>query len=163
MTRRNFSFTDDRKRRAEEIRSHYPTARSVLLPMLWLVHDQEGWIPDGAVDYLGAELGMSPAEVREVVSFYSMFRTSPGALHEIRFCTGICCKLRDSERMRDYVRKRLGIGMDEVSEDGRFLMIASDCLGLCDKAPAMMIGDERYEDLTEERVDGILRKLGAKF
>jgi len=157
-----FCFTDERRREAERILGRYPTPRSAVLPMLWLVQQQEGWVTEEACRHVSELIGVSRAEVREVASFYSMFETEPPALYHIRVCKSLCCGLVGSDAILDRVKHVLGICAGEKSADGRFRLSAVECLGMCGKAPSMMIGDECFEDLTVEKVDEILARLGAR-
>jgi len=163
MTGHSFSFTDDRRRKAREMLSRYPTARAAILPMLWLVQEQEGWVSPEAAAHVAEMLGVRAGDVHEVMSFYTMFKRRPQALVRIELCSGICCRLRGSDKMLEHVKSRLGVGEGGTTDDGRFHLSTKQCLGLCGTAPSMMIGDECYEDLTAERVDEILLGLGAKF
>lgn len=163
MAERRFSFTDDRKRRAGEILGRYPTARAAILPMLWLVQEQEGWVPPEAAAHVACELGVRTGEVHEVMSFYTMFKRRPQALIRMELCRGICCRMKGAEEIVERVKERLGVEEGCTTDDGRFHLSTSQCLGLCGTAPSMMVGDVCYEDLTVEMVDGILRDLGAKF
>jgi NADH-quinone oxidoreductase subunit E len=163
MTGRNFRFTDDRKKRAMDILERYPTARAAVLPMLWLVQEQEGWVPTEAVATVADTIGVRAGEVHEVMSFYTMFKRRPLALYRIELCRGLCCGMRDADDILEHVKARLGVEEGCATEDGRFHLSTSQCLGMCGTAPSMMVGDECYEELTVEKVDEILRNLGAKF
>jgi NADH-quinone oxidoreductase subunit E len=160
---KKFSFTDERKRRVREILKGYPTARAAILPMLWLVQEQEGWVPPEATSHVAETLGIRAGEICEVMSFYTMFKQKPQAIHRIELCRGICCRMRGADEILEHVKLRLGIDEGGTTDDGRFHLSTAQCLGLCDTAPSMMIGDECYEELTTERVDEILMGLGAKF
>jgi NADH-quinone oxidoreductase subunit E len=163
MIERRFSFTDDRKKRAREILERYPTARAAVLPMLWLVQEQEGWVPPEAVATVADSIGVRAGEVHAVMSFYTMFKREPQALHRIELCRGLCCGMRGAADILEHVKARLGIDDGCATEDGRFYLSTSQCLGMCGTAPSMMVGDDCYEELTPDRVDEILRGLGAKF
>lgn len=158
-----FQFTDDRKREAQRILERYPTTRSAMLPLLWLVVDQEGYVPDDAIGHVAGMLGVADAEVAEVASFYAMFERSPQPVHHIRVCSGLCCRMKGADRMIEHLELRLGRGASSCSGEGRFRIQAVECLGLCDKSPSMIVGDEPFGDLTTEKVDEILLNLGAKF
>ncbi len=157
-----FQFTEERRREAERILGRYPTPLSAILPMLWLVQEQEGWVPEDACRHISELIGISRAEVREVASFYSMFEKEPPALHHIRICQSLCCGLKRSDAIMDHLKVKLGIGAGEKSADGRFRLSAVECLGMCGKAPSMMIGDECFEELTVEKVDEVLARLGVR-
>lgn len=163
MTGRIFSFTAERKREAQRVLARCAEPREALLPLLWLVQEQEGFVPADAERFVADALGISRAEVHEAVSFSARFRDAPGALHTIRLCTGLCCHMKGARGILRHIEGRLGVSAGGTTEEGRFGLATADCLGACDGAPAMMVDERRYEGVTVEQVDELLRELGAKF
>ncbi len=159
MRNKSFKFSLERAKRAEKVLSLYPTNRAAILPLLWLVQEQEGWIPPEAAALVADMAGISPAEVHEAVSFYAMFNAEPLAIHHIQVCTGLCCRMRGADKIKDHISSRLGIEEGRATQDQRFFLSTARCLGSCGTAPMMRIGDEYYEDLDEEKADGILDGL----
>ncbi|MBI4352917.1 MAG: NAD(P)H-dependent oxidoreductase subunit E, partial [Candidatus Omnitrophica bacterium] len=98
--------------------------------------------------------------VHEVVTFYSMYRQKPVGKRHIRFCTTTSCMLMGSEKILDYLKKKLGIGNGEVTPDGEFSLEEAECLCACESAPMMQIDGKYAGPLTEEKVDQILRENG---
>lgn len=153
-----FTLTSERKRKAEEILSAYPEKRAALLPILWLVQEQEGWVPPSAAGAVAELAGVTEAEVMEVASFYTMFMRRPVGRNHIQVCAGVCCRLRGSDWLLGYLKEKLGVGVNETTPDGEFHLSTVECLGSCGTAPMMQVGDDYYENLDAARVDEILIK-----
>ncbi|MDO8494063.1 MAG: NAD(P)H-dependent oxidoreductase subunit E, partial [Deltaproteobacteria bacterium] len=94
----DFKFSEENKKKFDETLKRYPEKRAALLPTLWLVQGQEGWISPEAMETIGGLLDLSPAHVYEVVTFYTMFNRKPIGRHHIQVCNSVCCWLRDSEK-----------------------------------------------------------------
>jgi NADH-quinone oxidoreductase subunit E len=118
-----------------------------------------GWLTREAMDAVAAYLDMPEIAVYEVASFYSMYDLEPVGRHKICVCTNVPCMVNDSDRIVDHLQKRLGIGVGETTQDGRFTLKEVECLGACGGAPMMQIGKKYYENLTPEIVDSILDGL----
>lgn len=167
-----FTLTSERKRKAEELLSAYPEKRAALLPILWLVQEQEGWVPPSAAGVVAELAGVAEAEVMEVASFYTMFirkpacaakaataRLRPIGRNHIQVCAGVCCRLRGSDWLLGYLKEKLGVGVNETTQDGEFHLSTVECLGSCGTAPMMQVGDDYYENLNAAMVDEILAAL----
>lgn len=152
-----FSLTTERKKDVEVILKRYPTKRSALLPVLWLVQEQEGYVPDGAVAYVAELLELKDVEVWGVVTFYTMFQRKPIGKHHVRVCTNMCCRLRGADMVLEHLKKKLGVDAGQTTPDGKFHLSTVECLGSCGTAPMMQIDNDYYEDLTERKIDDILR------
>jgi NADH-quinone oxidoreductase subunit E len=155
----DFKFTPERQRRAEELVALYPEKRAALLPILWLVEEQEGWVAPSAMRAAAALVEITEAEAAEVVSFYTLFDRRPVGRNHIQVCAGVCCKLRGADWLISYLKDKLGIAAGETTPDGKFTLSTVECLGSCGTAPMMQIGDDYYENLDAEKVDGILKAL----
>lgn len=155
----SFVFTPELQKQAEELVACYPKKRAALLPLLWLVQEQEGWVPEAARPVVAAMTGVTEAEVAEVVSFYTMFCSQPRGRHHIQICDGICCRLRGSAWLVELLCKKLNIEVGQTTADSVFHLSTVECLGSCGTAPMMQIGDDYYEDLDEAKVDEILTTL----
>lgn len=154
-----FSFTRDKKDEADVILKRYPTKRAALLPILWLIQDEEGQVSREAMEYAASYLDLSPSEVMGAVSFYTMFERRPIGRHHIQVCTNLCCKLRGADWLLDYIKKKLGIDVGETTKDGNFHLSTVECLGSCGTAPMMQIDKDYYENLNAEKVDKIISDL----
>ncbi len=138
----------------------YPDSRSALLPALYVAQEEVGWIPPEAMVEIAGVMGLAPAYVGEVASFYTMFHKEPVGRHVIQMCTGVSCKLRGAEELAKHVQERLGISFGETTPDGSVtLEEPSGCLGACGYGPVMSIDGRYFERLTKERVDEILDML----
>jgi len=142
----------------KEILSRYPDKRSAMLPLLWEVQNENGWITPEGVEEVARLTETTLAEVWEVVSFYTMFRREPIGKHLISLCNNLSCSLNNSEMLLDYLCGKLGIDEGETTPDGLFTLETVECLGACSWAPVMMINETLYTHLTKEKIDGILEK-----
>ena len=158
-----FLLTKDREAKIPGILSKYPTQRAAILPLLWLVQEQEGWISEPAMEYVGQKLSLTPGDVKEVVSFYTMFQQKPIGKHHIQICNNLCCRLRSADWLVDYVKEKIGCNVGETSADGCFHLSTVECLASCGTAPMMQIGNDYYEHLTAEKVDHIFVNIYKSF
>ena len=137
----------------------YPHAPSALLAVLHLIQAERGYIADEDMEYAAAKVGVPAAAVAGVVSFYTMFRRKPVGRHHLQVCRTLSCQLRGCRRILDHLKGRLGIGEGGVTADGRFSLVTVECLGSCGTAPVIQVNDDYHEDLTLERLDGLLDSL----
>ena len=152
-------MTPQTKSAIEQLATRYPLKRAALLPALWLVQDEEGWVSPEAAEEIGRVLALSAAEVGEAMSFYTMFARRPRGKHHIQVCIGICCKLKGGDEILEYLTRKLGVKVGRTTKDEAFHLSTVECLGSCGTAPMMQIDNEYYEDLTREKVDEILKSL----
>ncbi len=151
-------FTEGLRARVEEICARYPNRRTALLPVLHLVQRERGFVgPDDEATVAGL-CGLRPVEVREVLTFYTMFRREPAGRHLIQVCTNLSCTIRGGVRILDHLRRTLGIEPGRTTPDGRFSLVEVECLGACDKGPCLMVGEKLHEGLTIQAVDKLLRE-----
>ena len=129
--------------------------RGASLEALRIVQKYRGWVSDEIHD-TAEILDMTSAELDAVATFYSLIFRKPVGKHVILVCDTVSCWVAGYEKILERLTRRLGIGMNETSADGQFTLLAVACLGVCDRAPAMMIDEELYTDLTPEKVDEIL-------
>ena len=141
------------------IAATYPEPAAALLPVLHRVQQAEGYLPDSALEEVADLLGLPPARVLGVVSFYPAFRTQKPGRHLIQVCTTLSCCLIGSGEVRDCLQARLGIEVGETTADGRFTLEAVGCLASCATAPVMMVDGELYQSLTRERIEQIVERL----
>jgi NADH-quinone oxidoreductase E subunit len=135
----------------------YPTKQACLLPALWMVQGVRGWISEAAMAEVGEVLGLTPAYVKGVVTFYTMYHTHPVGRHFIQVCTTSPCALCGAEETLQAILRESGCGeLGATSPDGRFTAIEVECLGACGFATPIMVDDDFIEGVTPERVPGIL-------
>ncbi len=144
-----------------EILSRYPPKREYLLQMLHEIQDAEPrhYLSPEAIGEVAGYLGMSPVEVRDVVSFYSMFSLTPRGRHLIRVCASPPCQLMGGTTVLRELEGLLGIGAGETTPDGEFTLETTSCLGVCGVAPAMMVDGTVYGRLTPDRVREIIARI----
>jgi NADH-quinone oxidoreductase E subunit len=153
-------LTDKSKEEIRRIRDEYPDPDSALLPALYLAQDDYGgWLPEEAIEAVAAAMGLTPARVGAMASFYTMFHQQPVGRHVIYVCTNVACSLLGARKLVDYLSQKLGMPPGETSADGRFTLVEVECLGSCGTAPMMQVDDQYYENLTEEKIDQILAGL----
>jgi NADH-quinone oxidoreductase subunit E len=157
--KKDFKLSVDRTKLAEKVMTDYPLPRAAVMPLLWLVEEQEGWVPPEAAELVADMTGVASAEVHELVSFYTLFNAKPLAVHNIQICTGPCCRLKGANKIVRHIKSKLGIGIGEITENKQFYLSAVECLGACGRHPMMRIGDKYYENLDELKVDRILEEM----
>lgn len=136
----------------------YEYKRAACVDALKIVQGHRGWVSDEAVQDIAAMLEMSKDELDSVATFYNLIFRKPVGKHVILVCDSISCWVMGYEHIGKYLSERLGIGLGQTTPDGLFTLLPTACLGACDKAPAMMIDDELYGDLTPEKVEEVLKK-----
>lgn len=152
-------LTEGLMTRINELISHYPAdkKKSALLPVLHVVQDaHDNWLSVELMDKVAEILEITPIEVYEVVTFYSMFNQKPVAKYMFEFCRTACCCLRGAENMMDYTCQKLGIKQGEVTPDGMFSVVGVECLGACGYGPMLQLGDYYHENLTKEKIDALI-------
>ena len=137
----------------------YPARAAALLPALHRVQEELGWIPPAAEVEVAGMLGLRTIQVREAVTFYTMFRRRPAGRHHLQVCRNLSCTLRGGEAVLDHLRARLGIEPGETTPDGRFTLTTVECLGNCENSPCLMIDCEEHGRLDPEAVDRLLEGL----
>ena len=145
----------------EEMRSHlskYPPerSRSALIPLLFVVQRERGWIDNPGVNFLADFLGLEVTDVWETATFYSMFNLRPIGRHHLQICKTLSCKIMGEPDITGHICSKLNIAPGETTADGKFTVSLVECLGSCGTAPMMQIGFDYHEDLTIEKVDQIL-------
>jgi NADH-quinone oxidoreductase subunit E len=139
--------------------ARYPEPQAALLPILWLVQRTKGWVDLDSEAWIASRLGVSPAHVHGVVTFYTMYKRRPWGKYHIQVCTTLSCMLRGSDDLMAHLEKRLGIKPGQTSPDGRFSLIKVECLGSCGTAPMLQLNDDYHENLTIESLDRLLDGL----
>jgi len=142
--------------------THYPTKRSVLVPMLLYIQDEVGAITDEAIHEIAQRVELSELEVRNVISYYSMMRTHPIGKYNFQICTNVSCLLRGADELFDHCKKKLGIGHKESTPDGLFHLEEVECIGACSWAPAMMLNYDFHENLTPQKIDELIEGIKKK-
>lgn len=133
--------------------------RSAILAALTKTQDQNGgWLTNDLMDAVADYLALPKVWVYEVATFYDMYDREPVGKHKIRLCTNVSCMLKDSDKIADHIKQKLGINFGETTTDGVFTLKESECLAACCNAPMMMVDLNYHEDLTTDKVDTILQQ-----
>jgi len=128
-----------------------------LLVLLERAQSRSGYLSQELIAELAKSLGLSISEVYGVASFYSFLSVKPQGRNVIRICKSIPCYLKDAQTIIESVRKAIGIRPGETTADGRFSFQLTNCIGACDRAPAMMVNDDVHGDLTPKKISQILK------
>jgi NADH-quinone oxidoreductase subunit E len=136
----------------------YPVKRSAILPLMFIVQRERGWLDPPGVAYLADRLGVRITDIWEVATFYSMINTKPVGRYHLQICKTLSCKILGADKLTEHCTRKLGIKAGETTEDGLFTVSFVECLGSCGTAPMMQIGFDFYEDLTTEKLDEILER-----
>jgi NADH-quinone oxidoreductase subunit E len=135
-----------------------------VLPALYLVQEQQGHVTASAMRYVADLVGVTPADVEDVVTYYSMFRTRPAGTYVLHVCRTLSCALNGAERLTEALGRKLGIKPGETDASGTFTLVEVECLGACDRAPVVMVNDEWHECVDPDDVSRLvdeLRERGA--
>ena len=151
-------LSSDELREIQAELAHYDYPRAGCDEALKIVQRHRGWVSDEALADLEPVLGMSAAELDAVATFYNLIYRQPVGRHVILICNSISCWIMGYESLRDYLSRRLGVSLGQTTADGRFTFLPTVCLGACEVAPAMMVDDDIYGELTPQRIDEILAK-----
>ena len=153
-------FTGDRRAELDTIMSRYPTTQAALLPALWIAQNARGWLSDPAIEEVAQVLDLTPAYVKGVISFYTMYHQHPVGKHFIQVCTTSPCTACGAEDVVKAFLEQTGCGeLGLTSADGKYTVIEVECLGACGFATPVMINDEFLESVTPARVGAILSQL----
>jgi NADH-quinone oxidoreductase E subunit len=150
---------DKYKDEIADVISRYPVKRSALIPLLYLAQRDQGYITEPAMKEIARLLGLTPPQVYETATFYTMLNLKKVGKFHIQVCKSLMCALVGSDTVIGWIKTKLGIAPGESTADGLFTLSAVECLAACGTGPMMQINDDYYERLTEEKVDRILADL----
>ncbi len=148
--------------RYEWLLTRYPDKQAALLPTLRIAEEEFGSIGTEEITYVAKLMGISPARVYGVFTFYTHYRRKGTGTYHIQVCSTLSCALRGSEEVVDHLKKRLDINVGETSDDGRFTLSKVECLASCDTAPMLQLNDDYHEGLTLQDVDRIIDECIAE-
>jgi NADH-quinone oxidoreductase E subunit len=151
------TFTGDRKQKLDELLTRYPNKMAALLPALWMVQEANGWVSEPGMEEVATVLELTPAYVKGVVTFYTMYHQHPVGRHFIQVCTTSPCGVCGAEDVAKAFLKHTGCAeLGLTSPDGKYTVIEVECLGACGFATPIMINEDFIESVTPERVPEIL-------
>ncbi len=159
-----FAYTAANRARFDEIIKRYPPdqRRSAVLPALYLAQYQQGYITANAIRYIAELLGITRADVEDVVWYYTMFYTRPVGKYVVNVCRTLSCAINGAERVTAELSAKLGIKPGETDASGTFTLMEVECLGACDRAPAVMVNDSWHECLKPEEVSRLVDDIRAR-
>jgi NADH-quinone oxidoreductase E subunit len=149
-----------RRRELDEVMSRYPAKMAALLPALWMVQHERGWVSDDAMAEVAGVLELTPAYVKGVVTFYTMYHQHPVGKYFIQVCTTSPCNICGAEDVVESFLRHTGcqeLGL--TSRDGRYTVIEVECLGACGFATPVMINEDFVESVTPDKVADLLARL----
>jgi NADH-quinone oxidoreductase E subunit len=150
-------FVGAAKAELDEVLARYPRKAGALLPALWIVQRERGWVSDEAVTEVAEQLGLTPAYVKGVVTFYTMYHQHPVGKYFIQVCTTSPCMACGAEHVVEAFLKHTGCGeLGTTSADGTYTVIEVECLGACGFATPVMVNEEFIESVTPESVPQLL-------
>ena len=134
--------------------------QSAVMAALRFVQDEKGWISNDDMADVADYLGMAHVAVYEVATFYHMYNLKPMGKHTLTVCTNLSCQLMGANETLDYLQQKLGIGLNEVTADGKWGLREAECMGACVEAPLLNVNNKRMcTRLTREKIDQILAEL----
>ena len=159
-----FVFTAERRAKLEEICARYPAdqRKSAILAALYLAQEQQGYITGHAMRHVAEAMGCTPAQVEDVVSFYTMFYTRPVGRHVLQVCRTLSCALRGAERVTEELAAALQIRPGETDAAGEFTLLEVECLGACDRAPVVGVNDHWHECHRPEDARALVEGLRSR-
>jgi NADH-quinone oxidoreductase subunit E len=156
-----FELSKEREQKLAEILTRYPTKMAACIPLLHLCQEQHGYVSDEVMHFVSHKLDLSPAHVEGVVTFYTLFNRAPVGKHQVWVCRTLPCALRNADGIVAHCEKKLGIKLGETTSDGKVTLRGAECLASCGTAPMIQVDKEYFENLTTEKLDAILDKLGS--
>ncbi len=151
-------LTAEEKHKIDEAIHHVPIRKAAGIEALKIVQQNRRWISDESLQDVADYMKMTTEELDSVATFYNLLFRRPVGRHVILICDSISCWVMGYETILQNLTQRLGIKLGETTADGRYTLLPNCCLGTCDRAPAFMIDNDLYRNVTTEQLDGILKK-----
>jgi NADH-quinone oxidoreductase E subunit len=159
-----FAYSAENQATFDEIVARYPPdqRKSAILYALFLVQKQQGYVSGAGMRHVAGQIGCTPAEVEDVVSYYTMFYTKPVGKYILNVCRTLSCALLGAERVTEELSAKLGIVPGQTTPDGMFTLMEVECLGACDRAPVLMVNDDWHERLAPEQAASFVDDIRAR-
>lgn len=152
-------LSEEEVREIEEECAHLPDRKSAAIDALMIVQRKRGWVSDQSLAAIARLLGMSAESLDSIATFYNLIYRKPVGRHVVMVCDSVSCYVMGADTLRERVEARLGVKLGETTDDDRFTLLPIVCLGACDKAPTMMIDDELFGHVAEEKLDDIFARF----
>jgi NADH-quinone oxidoreductase subunit E len=160
-----FAFSPENQATFDAAVTHYPPERrkSAILDALYLVQGQQGYVSRASMRFVAQQLGCTPAEVEDVVTYYVMFFQRPVGTYTLAVCRTLSCALNGAEQVTEAFSDTLGIGVGQTDPSGTFTLLEFECLGACDRAPVVMVNNDHWQErLTPDRVPEFVEDLRVR-
>jgi NADH-quinone oxidoreductase subunit E len=159
-----FTYSPENQAKFDEIVARYPPdqRKSAILYALYLVQNQQGYITGASMRHVAEQIRCTPADVEDVVSYYTMFYTKPVGKYILNVCRTLSCALLGAERVTEELSAKLGIVPGQTTADGLFTLMEVECLGACDRAPVVMVNDDWHERLAPEQAGQFVEDIRAR-
>ncbi len=155
----NMKLTRELKEKIDSIVAKSETKQSALIPVLREIQNAEGYLTNESMEEAAKILGLTPANVQSVATFYTMFfRKEPGK-HVVWLCRTLSCALKGAEQAEHHMCEKLGVHTGGTTSDGKITLMEAECLASCGTAPVMLVDDDLVENLTKEKIDRIIEEL----
>lgn len=149
------------REKIEAAAARYPSRRSAIMPALLIAQNEHGHLPGPVLEEVADILGVERIWVYELATFYTLFHTEPVGLFHLQLCDNVSCMLCGAEALLKHLEAALGVGKGETTSDGLFTLDTVECLGACEMAPVMQVGDDYHGNLDIARIDALLESLRA--
>jgi len=158
------TFSPQLEAKFGDLLQRYPEGRqrAAMIPMLMFAQDEIGAVTDELIDEVAKRVGVTPLQVNEVLTYYSMLHRKPLGKYHVQICTNISCLLWDADQLWDQACAKLGIGHKGVTADGLISLEEVECIGACSRAPAIQVNYDFHHFVTPEQLDKLLDGLGKK-
>jgi NADH-quinone oxidoreductase subunit E len=156
----SYEFSADTEKKFQWLLTRYPQKKAVLIPLLHHVQNEVGYLSSEAMEYVAKRMELSPARIKEVASFYSLFRFKPCGKFTLQVCQNLSCHLLGAENVIEKIKEKLSISEGDVSADGLFSLERVECLASCSTAPVMQVNNwDFHENLDVEKIEKVLEAL----
>jgi NADH-quinone oxidoreductase subunit E len=146
---------------ARDVIGRFPRPKSALIPLLHLAQEQDGHVTNDAMEHIAELLGVTPAEVYGVATFYEMFKFEPVGKYMVNICTNISCQLLGAWELLEHAEERLGIKAGSTTADGLFTLEDVECIAACTEAPCLQVNYRYRYRVTDADFDGLIDDLAA--
>jgi NADH-quinone oxidoreductase subunit E len=152
-------LSDRAEEKVQALKALYPDSKSAVMPALYIAQEELGMINEKAIAWVSERIGIAPVHVMEVATFYTMYYKKPVGKYHVQVCRTLSCALCGAKRITEYLHKKFNLLPGQVSSDGKWSYEEVECLGSCGTAPMCEINDAFFENLTPEKLEGILKRI----
>jgi NADH-quinone oxidoreductase E subunit len=154
-----FAISDGTRLEIERSLARYPNKRSAVLPVLWALQSEKGWLSPAALRHAARVVELPESEIFGIATFYTMFNLQPVGRHHLQVCMTLSCSLMGSDALFRHLENKLGVSHGETTSDGRFTLRRVECLAACGGGPCMQVNFDYHENLDAAEVDRLLETL----